>query len=510
MSCEPLPPNVQLLRPLVPLERYFTIRQELNYYKNIISYVRYTHKKLPSIPFANVRSEITPILYRALRSLVLRHPALSAAFFGIKSNSPSFVHIPVIDLSSIVTFELERLMEAQHHIEFSQDSFNIPLWRVVFVLNKARRNELGVLFVYHHGIGDGKSSFALHNLFYKFLNENLDLFDPNRPKLDDTALRKEAKVDAPLRPHPRPINERISLRPPLHKIVPLVAPHLIIPSFIRTVIENKYWAGDIPSKSLDTYHTKVKIFTLTKDEFQKVYGYAKNEGSTIQAVLYAAVLSSATKYLVPVTVTSNTLSLKISTPISLRPITNPPISPNEMGVYVVDFDSNILVGRIHKIEFWKLAREWQRDFLKIKPEAMHRIWLLRFVGKRYEEWIKLMKGWRFAKDNDGMGREASGKISNLGRWIVTDDEDDEKRDGTDPEVSAKQEEKWEIIDMTFSQCANVVGAAFYVNVVTYGDNFRGTVTYQEGAISDDKIETFVRGLVDTLKCVAEKGDVNFN
>ncbi|CAG8552721.1 3098_t:CDS:2 [Ambispora gerdemannii] len=507
MSCEPLPPNVQLhvLRPLSPLERYYTIRQELNYYKNIISYVRYTHTKLSLIPFANVRSEVTPILYRALRSLILTHPALSAAFFCIKSNSPSFVHIPV------GVQELERLMEAQHDIGFNQDNFNIPLWRVVFVLNKARRNELGVFFVYHHGIGDGQSSFAFHNFFYKFLNENLDLFDPNRSKLDVTALSKEAKVDVPLRPHPQPINERISLRPPLHKIVPLIAPHIIIPSFIRTFTENEYWAGDIPSKSLDTYHTKVKIFTLTKDELQKVYGYAKNEDSTIHAALYAAVLFSAAKYLVTVTVTSNskfkkksTLSLKIPTPISLRPTVNPPISQNEIGVYLTEFTSNSLVRIIHQTEFWKLAREWRRDFLKNKPEAMHKIWLLRFVGERYEEWIKLLKGWRFAKENGGMGRNASGEISNLGRWIVTD----EKRDSTDPKVSMK-EEKWAIIDMTFSQCAYVVGSAFNINVVTHSDNFRGTVTYQKGAISDDKMEKFVRGLIDALKCVAEKGDVKF-
>ncbi|CAG8761341.1 2472_t:CDS:1, partial [Ambispora leptoticha] len=178
-----------------------------------------------------------------------------------------------------------QILETQHEIGFHQDNFNIPLWRVIFVFNKGR-NELGVLFVYHHGIGDGQSSYALHNLFYKFLNENLDLFDSNTPIPDDHTLRKEATVQVPIMPLPFPLNERISLHPPLHKIVPLIAPHLIILSFIKVIKENKYWAGDIPSKSLNIFRTKVKIFELTKDEFQKLY--AKNEGSTIQAVLYAA------------------------------------------------------------------------------------------------------------------------------------------------------------------------------------------------------------------------------
>ncbi|CAG8567131.1 13883_t:CDS:2 [Ambispora leptoticha] len=525
MSCEsPPPPNVQLrvLRPLSPLERYYTIRQALNYYTNITSYVRYTHTKLSSIPFANVRTKITPILYRTLRALVLAHPALSAAFFCIKSNSPKFVHIPMIDLSSIVTFvtmnnesedqELERLLEAQHEIGFRQDNFNIPLWRVVFVLNKARRNELGVLFVYHHGIGDGQSSYALHNLFYKFLNENLDLLDSNTPIPDDHTLRKEAIIQVPIKPLPQPINERILLRPPLHKIVPLVAPHLIIPSFVQAVTDNKYWAGDIPSRSLNSYRTKVKIFALTKDEFQKLYGYAKNEGSTIQAALYAAVLFSATKHLVTVINNSkfrkkSTLSLRIPTPISLRPIADPPISPNEFGIYITEFTANPLVRRVHKTGFWNIARDWRTDFLKSKPEAMHKIWLLKFVGERYEEWIKWLKGRRFAIENDGMGRNASGEISNLGRWIVTDDEEHEKSSETD--VGMRKEEKWGITDMTFSQCAYVIGSAFNLNVVTYGDNFRCAVTYQEGAISDYKMEKFVSGLTDILKCVAEKGDVKF-
>ncbi|CAG8728952.1 11821_t:CDS:1, partial [Ambispora leptoticha] len=219
MSCEsPLPPSV--LRPLSPLERYYTIQHALNYYTNITSYVRYTHTKLSSIPFANVRTKITPILYRTLRALVLALPALSVAFFGLESNSPKFVHIPMIDLTSIVSFvtfnneiedqELERLLETQHEIGFHQDNFNIPLWRVIFVFNKGR-NELGVLFVYH-GIGDGQSSYALHNLFYKFLNENLNLFDSNAPIPDDHTIQ------VPIMPLPHPLNERISLRPPLHKI----------------------------------------------------------------------------------------------------------------------------------------------------------------------------------------------------------------------------------------------------------------------------------------------------
>ncbi|CAG8719331.1 8384_t:CDS:2, partial [Ambispora leptoticha] len=244
---------------------------------------------------------------------------------------------------------------------------------------------------------------------------------------------------------------------------------------------NKYWAGDIPSKSLDIFRTKVKIFELTKDEFQKLYGYAKNEGSTIQAV--------------------------ISTPFSLRPTTDPPISPNEFGVYLTEFTANSQVRRIHKTEFWNLARGWRRDFLKRKPEAMHQIWLLKFLGKCYEEWIKWLNGRRFAIENDGMGRNASGEISNLGRWVVADDGEHEKSSGTD--IGMIKEEKWAIKDMTFSQCADVVGPAFTINVVTYEDNFRGTVTYQEDAISNNKMEKFVSGLTNILRCVAEKGDVKF-
>ena len=98
----------------------------------------------------------------------------------------------------------------------------------------------------------------------------------------------------------------------------------------------------------------------------------------------------------------------------------------------------------------------------------------------------------FFLEKQGKKRDETLEISNLGRFPQTSTED-----------VPSSEPRWAVTDLFFAQSNAVCGAAIKVMVVGSPDGSVGiTVNWTKGAIEDAFAESFVSGLQDVVKAIA--------
>lgn len=101
---------------------------------------------------------------------------------------------------------------------------------------------------------------------------------------------------------------------------------------------------------------------------------------------------------------------------------------------------------------------------------------------------------RYFAEKGGSEREGSVEVSNIGRWVGG---------GGDMEEAGK----WRVGRLTFSQCANPVGAAICVNVITGGSGELSLgFAWGEGVVSEDLVGEVMTGMKGLAEGLVEEED----
>ncbi|KAF4626309.1 hypothetical protein G7Y89_g11850 [Cudoniella acicularis] len=194
--------QLEKLRPLGKLEQFSSARHDLGLFNSVGMTCTYTLSS-PSQSPSTLNSPLTTLtlkqtIYRALSSLINKHPIFSCIPVNSQTNTPYFARLPSISLSSVLSFrtrgspfiatsegerdtELDDLLAEQHGMNFKEDFGRVPFWRMVILTGcdggKGRiGGEMGIesftasLFI-HHSLADGLSAVNFHRDFHFFLNE---------------------------------------------------------------------------------------------------------------------------------------------------------------------------------------------------------------------------------------------------------------------------------------------------------------------------------------------------
>ncbi|GES94700.1 alcohol acetyltransferase-domain-containing protein [Rhizophagus clarus] len=471
------------------------MRQNVNFYNNILFSVRYKWDELYNLnpiidPITNniinkAKEFILQILYPSLKKLILKQPSLSISLKDSKSSQPLFILLSQIDLFNLVKFivisndekDLVNVFEREHDIALDQEDETKPLWRITVGIYNAtnldmRPNyDLCVIFCWNHCIGDGRSAYAIHNAFIESVNSTLQ--EKNNSFIEPINSSSKYIISIPDTQICEPLERRINVKPTILHLLKEVFIEFLLPSTLKKSLLPNYWAGDIHSKDLSDYHTKVQLYSIEKDEFENLMLITKQNQTTIQAVLHTAILFSSSHYL-----SNNNKSIRVTSPLTLRPYAVPPISSNDMGNYVAeflfDYEFPINKSNFDDIYFWELCHQYKSQLKNNIPSSIQHVGMLDYLSKDNKSWEDFFKQKMFGLP---MGRGYSIELSNLGKY------NEENNNVCN----------WEIVDMFFSQSAQVVGAAINVNSISYNNKLNISITYQKGAISNEKVKEFSNG-----------------
>jgi hypothetical protein len=504
-----------ILRPVGNLERYYITRQNVNHYNNILFSIRYQWDELYNLnpiidPITNniiskAKNFILQILYPSLEKLILKQPSLSISLKDTKSSQPLFILLSKIDLSDLIEFivisndekDLVNAFEQEHDIALDQEDERKPLWRMtVGIYNAANSDgntqtrpdyDLCVTFCWHHCIGDGKSAYAIHNTFIESINSTLQ--EKNNSLIETLNSSLKYIISIPdTHQICEPLEKIINVKPTIPHLLKEAFIEFLLPSILKKFLLSNYWAGETHSGDLSDYHTKVQLYSLETNEFENLILITKQNQTTIQAVLHSAILFSLSRYL-----SSNNQSIRITSPITLRPYATPPISSNDMGNYVAEFlfDYKFPVDKpsFDNIDFWELCRQYKSQLENNIPLSIQHVGMLDYLSKDNKSWENFFKQKMIGLP---MGRSYSVELSNWGKY---------NKENTNAC-------NWKIIDMFFSQSAQVVGAAINVNSVSYNNKLNISITYQKGAISNEKVREFSSGIIKCLKLISNNKNIN--
>ncbi|CAG8494617.1 15661_t:CDS:1 [Acaulospora morrowiae] len=550
----------EVIRPLGILERFYVVRQNVRYYRNVAFTVKYqwndlkkTLNKSSSVKGGEAnkkdtklnssieilptpRQQILKILYPTLSALIQKLPSLSMTIRGTKTSGPLFIQLEEIDLSSLVTFvsvasieDLGRALEEQHDLEFDQEDESKPLWRILIGICDESRNknkkltfDLSITFVWHHILGDGMSSIAIHGAFFEILKKVVDSnLTEQSQNLFDPLIKVPSNSTTPL--ICPPLEQRLNIQPTLLQIFKEASMEYLVPSFLKKHVLGKYWAGDVHSQDILDFHSRLLMFSLTPEEFEDLVVLTKKKGTTINSVLHTAMIFSAIHNLLSDKNEreKSDWSLRTSSPISLRSYASPQIPLSDIGNYVTKFEFDYRFDTLLEPNrtdpeptFWKLCHTYRSKLISSIPHAIGHVGMLNYLAKDNDAWETF---FRNQMESLNMGRSSSLALSNLGKFpmdlvpssLIQTEENLESREiSKNPVVDNGNNSGLKIVDMLFSQSPYKVGPAICIHSVCYNKKLNLSVVYQKGVIADDKkVERFGEGILKCLRTVSRKGDI---
>lgn len=444
--------------------------------------VRYEYKKLRTILWDHeqtqdvpevIKASLKPRIYSALSKVIARYPSLAVCLVddqGPKAE-PRFQHIPTLDLDKIVRFQkggnVAGTLEHEHNEPFNTEDKGAPLWRltVTFDTDGAKadehlRDKVGIVFVYHHAIGDGSSGRNFHNELVRHLN-----------KVDEAGSESIVKtIGGSL---PTSLEESMHFKPTTGVLLKTAINELVLPSFIKARIAKTFWTGDVATTSPPkSGHTAVACLAIPAGQASSLYALCKENGVTVHSALYIVSLMAAWKTFQPGK--GVPMHFKTATPLSLRTECNVP--SDDFGVYVCGYTDAISVSQAHyqttKEEtvksFWTHCKDYKSRLTKGRRDAISYSSMLAYVPKgKWEEFF------RSAPLGNALtnGRSSSFEVSNLGVWS--------------PPTSPTDE--WIPKAARFSQCANPLTDVMTIGVLSLADGpLTATITWQEGEIRDSR------------------------
>ncbi|KAI0072801.1 hypothetical protein K474DRAFT_1711256 [Panus rudis PR-1116 ss-1] len=459
--------NGKILRKAGLLEMYHIARAAYGLDTGVIVSARYTH------PSGRLDKET---LYPAVRVLVQRNRALSVQVRDSSSKKPLYIGLDSVDLSRIVHFHeetsehLQAMYESYFLKPFEEDTKD-PLWRVAVL------SDNHVLFMYHHGIGDGQSGLAFHRQLLTALNA----LPGGSPTKDVSPI---VEIPSSLT-FTLPVEKKTDLSVGLPVLWREVR-DTFVPVKLRKA--NRAWTGKYVTKDKSLI-TRVRLLQLSPAEAEALLRVCRKHKTTFTGYFHTlgvVVLSDLIRTLAPkckLMSTDIAISLRryTGTPADaicdevsgwymLQPLAKPSRSADDIQAIVDNFP-------------WERSESFTSYIQKNLSKMAQVTGTLKFLFGNF-------KGYYEGKLNTKRGSTYS--LSNLGRF---------PSDKVSPDSSGG----WHIDSMFFSQCDAVVGAAMKLSVSTAENGAVGLgFSWGPNALDDDFAERFVERFNAIMKAMIEK------
>ncbi len=429
-------------RIVSPIEMYSVARNNLDYYKTVVFYLRF-QTSLFSLSEWKLRIE------KALRLTIEAQPRLRLQV-DLSRKQAYFIILPisVFDILPIRIIErtnddneeefLDKIVEDESNKGFVYNSSS-PLWRVVLIVSSGSNN-FDMIVTFNHAIGDGMSGMGFFTTFVDCLSEKCTSTFP---------LNND-----------RPSYELIpSKLPPISSFLLQIIEKLLLPNFLSQYFFPKsYWTGNTQLTGDELFQTRLVSFKLSNRILDSLHKKCQNERTTIHTAIFASILLSITEIF-----GKRNLEFHCATAVNIRRFCQPIISNQQMGVFISAVDSFHYIPYCeNSIDlFWPLARQIKEQIdQEIEYSALPLIQSLKFVSN----WNDYLKNQRKILPN---GYQHSVDISNILRWSF---------ESNDP--------SWKILHGGFTQSANIVGSAFTVSVVTVNGILNIYICFQEDSFKN--------------------------
>ena len=472
--------SLPFVREVANLERYSLARANAGLYSNVIVGPRLQMQPLEgkTPPLPHDFNEWVQLLAGPLTWLIQQHSILSVVVGDHLSPHPKFLRMPSVDLNKVVRVktvpcpaDVSQVLAEEHRVMFDYLNVEVPLWGIT-VVQVQEDNSFYLLYNFQHAIGDGRSAMALTEQLVEQLNVHAALHGTDKPLLPTI-------VTSPTHELARNLEARVNCKPSYTTLIKEATMGLLLPGFLKKMIEPKYWAGEIDATLEAPHETEVDIWFLTQDETSLVAKAAKARNTTVQAILFAAsIFATKAVYLSKVDKESDTKTttedkLSFGTPVAMRALIQPSIARNDQGSYV----SEILIKNIRvrlDTEFWALAQSYRKQIMKKTAtdkgvrSLLEHTGLLDFLPR--DGWEDWMKG-HVKKEQHG--RESTLKLSNIGKaWDQT---------ATEAAPIA-----FKILDAVFSQDACTFSSPFTLNAATANGVLAMTSSWQRATFKSKK------------------------
>jgi NRPS condensation-like uncharacterized protein len=431
-------------RIVSPIEMYSVARNNIDFYKTIVFYVRF-QASLFSLSEWKLRIE------KALRLTIEAQPRLRLQV-DLSRKQPYFIILPmnIFDTLPIRIIErtnddeeeefLDKIVEDESNTGFAYNQSS-PLWRVILIVS-SESNIFDMIVTFNHAICDGMSGMGFFTSFVECL---LEKSTSTFPLIND-----------------RPSYELIpSKLPPLSSFLLQIIEKILLPNFLSQYFFPKtYWTGNIQLIGNEPFQTRLISFKLSNKLLDLLHKKCQNEQTTIHTAILSSLLLSITEIF-----GKKNMEFLCGTAVNIRRYCQPIISNQQMGVFISNANSYHYIPYRENLEdlFWPLARQIKEQInQEIDQSILPLIQSLKFVSN----WNNYLKNQRKILPN---GYQNSVDISNILQWSFE-----------------SHHPSWKILHGGFTQSANIVGSAFTVSVVGV---FHGVSTTKSTSISKSH-ETF--------------------
>lgn len=449
------------------IERWSTQCHSLGFYHNVGVTARYT-----SPPGRRLTRHV---LFRALEAAIRIHASLGLTILDEDTAKPHFARLKTIDLDQVVTFvqlsgssdeayqqEFDRVLSEQHSMPFRKLG-QLPIWRVLLIEPEKYDAARGVdvVFIYHHGIGDGATGQAFHMTLLKSL---------------DGIPQDEEEQQLPYIISP----PALPLLGSLESLVPLPLSFAYVFRtlwtrvwFVRTPPPT-FWSGTTAHLPPSGLKTCLRTVAFPAQTVAHLLSACRTEKTTITALLQVLIAKSFFSVL-PAS-TASSLSSTIA--VNLRRFMPASITDETMGVFVCSIAATHSRTKFTRTPLWELARKY-RGKLQARVDAGTSnadVAMLKHVSdfeKHFRE--------RLGKRHDN-----SFEVSNLGVF-----------------KGHRTPAGWDVpARVLFSQSASVASCAVDFSVMSVkGGEMAVGVGYQDGAVEPELVERVVEALRSEINAI---------
>ncbi|KAI9469950.1 MAG: alcohol acetyltransferase [Benjaminiella poitrasii] len=463
-------------RPLGLFEKYQLSKHLTHAYGNVTLTVELQHPHVEN----NIEQFYQSSFYPVLAHLIETHPNLSLRVHDELKNTAHFEQLSAIDLSEIVHVVnhvlLDDLIQEECSLEFNLEAL-LPLWRLKIL--KQSGSNCSIVFTAHHIIADGLSLSTFWADFTETINKNSTTTDA---KVNSWVEVKEGK-SVPL-PYELSGSPKLSIFsdvvPVLCKnFLPKILPKSIARMFVP-VDDQEVWAGDHAAVEGETHKTKLQLVFVDSAIWKSVVDKAKQQGVSGHTILFVSLLLAWAR-LYPNQTT------EVTTPVNARNLCDPPVPHNLIGNFVGGYTNMWTGEQLEKAAadnekgLWALAKQYYSDLNKNKVEAAKQPLFLGYLPQFPESFCDF---WYDKRKNSKFGRSGGLEVSDLGRFAV-------------PKVEGEQ--RWKLSAMWFCQSSQIFTTALNFNSISINDMLYCTLSWQKGALDEEKIKQFNDIFTDILR-----------
>ncbi|KAI0770541.1 alcohol acetyltransferase [Fomes fomentarius] len=399
-----------------------------------------------------------PTLFAALEKTIRTNAALSARLLPSPPAGPTWVRLPSVDLSKLVSFvdkgreELQAVLTTlfAQRIDFTED---LPMWKLLVLQDGT------IAFAYDHTLGDGQSGLAFHQALLKALNAT------EEPPSGHSGIVTALPQDTVFTPS---LEEAIDVSVPLLTVVKEVAQSVL--PFLKPKHADAWTGNPIPTSF--TMDLTVRIFNISPDDATRLINLSRQHKTTLTSTLHTLALIVLTRLIRARPGGEQYSTVPTSIPISLRRYTG--AAPTALCNHVSAHQAHhplIPRDRIVSPDTfpWDAAADLTETLRREAPHSAPKVGMLRYLNGQYEKYLL---------DKLGGKRSFGFELSNLGAF---------------PSQGLGDTAKWRVRETLFAQADATLGAALKINTVGTPDGGLGvTVTWGKGAVDYELADEFVR------------------